>query len=324
MVYERYGGPEVLELRDVPVPVPGERDVLIEVAAASVNRSDWESLIGRPAYARLQGLRRPRQQILGTDVAGRVAAVGSAVTSFRPGDHVFGDIMYHGAGSFAEFACVPETAALVHKPPELDFATAAALPQAAVIALQAMAGTARPGSRVLINGAGGGTGAFAIQLARAAGAEVTGVDNALKQDFVRSLGASHVIDYTTTDYTAAGPHYDFILDLVCHRSMFAIRRALAPGGRYAIVGGTTRALIAAATLGRLLGTDGRRLGVLFVRPNKDDLVRIADMVVAGELRVPIERTWPLDGVPTALGHLGGGRALGKLVIDMTGGAGAGA
>jgi NADPH:quinone reductase-like Zn-dependent oxidoreductase len=315
IVSERYGPPEVLELREVDTPLPADHDVLIRVRAASVNRSDWEGLIGKPLYSRLGGLRRPRQSILGSDVAGRVEAVGDAVESFRPGDDVFGDVMYHGGSAFAEYVCVPETAPIVPRPAAITFAEASTLPQAALIALQGTAGRIEPGDRVLVNGAGGGAGAFAVQLAKTAGAEVTGVDNGFKHDFMRSLGADHVLDYTQTDYTKAG-RYDMILDLVCERSMFAVRRAVAPGGRYTVVGGSTLALLSAATLGRLLSTGGRKMGVLMVRPNKDDLLRVADMVVAGELHITIERTYPLDRVPEALRHLREGRALGKLVIEI--------
>lgn len=316
IVCERYGTPDVLELREVATPVPGDHDVLIRVEAASVNRSDWEGVVGEPLYARMRGLLRPRSPFLGSDVAGRVEAVGSAVESFRPGDAVFGDIMYHGASAFAEWVCVPETAPIVLKPPALTFAQASTLPQAAVIALQGTWGRIEPGDRVLINGAGGGAGSFAVQMAKSAGAEVTGVDNGFKQDLLRSLGADQVIDYTRTDYTRMGTRYDLILDLVCERSVFAIRRALAPGGRFAVVGGSVPALLSTVTWGRLLSTGGRKMGVLAVRPNKADLSRVADMVVAGELRTSIERTYPLEGVPEALRHLGEGRALGKLVIEM--------
>jgi NADPH:quinone reductase-like Zn-dependent oxidoreductase len=244
-----------------------------------------------------------------------VEVVGNAVESVKPGDEVFGDIMYHGGSAFAEYVKVPDKAHIVSKPPGITFAQAATLPQAAVIALQGMARAVKPGNRVLINGAGGGTGAFAIQMAKQAGAEVTGVDNGHKQDFMRSVGADHTIDYTKSDYTRTGP-YDLILDLVCQRSIFAIRRALTRGGRYAVVGGPVRSLLAALIVGRILSTGGRKMGVLMVRPNKEDLVRVADMVVNGELRTTIERTYPLEAVPEALRHVGEGRALGKLVIEI--------
>lgn len=316
IVRERYGPPEALELREVETPAPGDSDVLIRVMAASVNRSDWEGLTGKPLYARMGGLRRPRVPILGTDVAGVVEEVGNAVRSFRPGDEVFGDVMYHGGRTFAEYVCVPEVAPVVPKPASITFAQAAALPQAGVIALQGMSGRIKSGDRVLINGAGGGTGVFAVQMARAAGGEVTGVDNSLKQEFVRSLGADHVIDFERSDYTKTDVPYDLILDLVCERSMFAIRRAVAPGGRYSVVGGSVSSMLSAATLGRFLSTGGRRIGVLAVRPNKKDMNKVGDMVSAQRLGVPIERTFTLDEAPAALSDLGQGRALGKLVIEI--------
>jgi NADPH:quinone reductase-like Zn-dependent oxidoreductase len=315
MVYERYGTPEVLSLREVDRPVPSERELLIRVLAASVNRSDWEALTGKPLYARIGGLFRPRGQILGTDLAGRVEAIGGAVEAFQPGDEVFGDVMYHGGSTFAEYVAVPETAPIVRKPSALSFAEASSLPQAGVIALQGTAGRIEPGDRVLVNGAGGGAGAFSVQMAKAAGAEVTGVDNGLKQEFIRFLGADQVVDYNQADYTKTGP-YDLILDLAGRRSIFAIRRAVAPGGSYAVVGGPVGSLLSALILGRLLRTGGRRIGVLTVRPNKKDLIRVADMAVAGTLRTTVERTFPLEAVPDALAHLGQGRALGKLVIEI--------
>ncbi len=316
VVYERYGPPGVLELREVETPSPGERDLLIKIHAASVNRSDWETLIGKPLYARMGGLLRPARPFLGSDLAGTVLAVGDAVETFQPGDEVFGDVMYHGGGAFAEYMCVSEEAPIITKPASITFAQASALPQAAVIALQAVAGRVKPNDRVLINGAGGGAGGFAAQMAKAAGAEVTGVDNGFKEEHLRSIGVDHVIDYTRTDYTRTESRYEFILDLFCERSMFAIRRALAPGGRYSIVGGSVGALLSAATVGRLLSTGGRRMGVLMVQPSKADLERVADLALAGVLRTSIEETYPLEQVPDALAHIGEGRALGKLVIEM--------
>ena len=315
MVYDRYGPPEVLELAEVEEPVLGELDLLIRVRAASLNRSDWEGLIGKPLYARMRGLFRPKTKVLGTDVAGVVEAVGSAVEEFRSGDEVFGDVMYHGGCAFAEYVKIPESAPIAPKPTTLTFAEASTLPQAALIALQGISGRIELGDRVLVNGAGGGAGAFAVQLAKTAGAEVTGVDNGFKQDFMRSVGADQVIDYTKDDYTKSA-QYDLILDLVCERSMFAIRRAIAPGGRYLVVGGSVRSLLSALILGRLLSTGGRRMGVLMVRPNRDDMRRAGEMVDAGELRTTVERSYPLEGLPEALRHLGEGRALGKLVIEM--------
>ncbi|HET9259737.1 MAG TPA: NAD(P)-dependent alcohol dehydrogenase [Acidimicrobiia bacterium] len=312
MIRGRYGPPEVLAMREVDKPVPGERSVLIEVRAASLNRSDWEGLIGKPLYARIGGM----SPTLGTDVAGVVEAVGSQVERFRPGDAVFGDIMYHGGKAFAAYVEVPESAPLVLKPPGLSFVEASTLPQAGVIALQGMGRRVKENDRVLVNGGGGGTGAFAIQMAKNVGAEVTGVDNGHKLQFMSSLGADHVIDYETSDYTRSGS-YDLILDLVCHRSMFAIRRAVAPGGRYSVVGGSVPALLSAATLARLLATEERTMGVLMVRPKRDDLSELADQVVSGTLKTTVDRTYSLEELPLALQALGEGRVLGKVVVEMS-------
>ncbi|MGC2240686.1 MAG: NAD(P)-dependent alcohol dehydrogenase, partial [Acidimicrobiia bacterium] len=225
VVYDRYGPPEVLRVEDVPTPTPGPGQVLVQVAATSVNLADWECLNGTPAYARIGGLRTPARRTLGSDVAGRIEAVGPEVTRFRPGDEVYGEIPM---GGFAEYVVAPEKA-LASKPTALTFAEASAIPQTGAIALQ---GTARMGAgdHVAINGAGGGSGTFAIQLAKRAGAQVTAVDNVGKLEFMRSLGADEIIDYRRQDYTRLGP-FDHVLDLAAHRSVLAYRRALAPGGR---------------------------------------------------------------------------------------------
>ncbi|MGU3646375.1 NAD(P)-dependent alcohol dehydrogenase [Microbacterium sp. C23T] len=313
VVYERYGSPERLELRDVPRPVPGAGEVLVEVVATSVNLSDWEGLHGSPAYARLGGLFRPRRGILGSDIAGRIAAVGDGATRFAVGDAVFGDIMPR-YGGFAEFVAVPESM-LAPKPAQLSFAEAAALPQAAAIATHAVA-LAKPGARMLLNGAGGGSGSLAIQLAVAQGVHVTAVDNAGKLDFLRALGANEVIDYRRDDFTRHGP-YDLIVDLVARRSVFAYARALARGGRCVMVGGTARTLIRMLTAGALLGAMTRtHLGVLFVRQGPSAFVPVADRCAAGEVQVHIDRVFPLDQVPEALVWHGEGHALGKVVVAV--------
>ncbi|WP_104165697.1 NAD(P)-dependent alcohol dehydrogenase [Arthrobacter sp. SX1312] len=311
VVYERYGPPDVLRLSDVPMPTPGAHQVLVEVAATSVNLSDWEGLRGKPMYARLGGLRAPARRVLGSDIAGRVTAVGSGVTRFRVGDEVYGDNLGL-KGGFAEYAVVP-AAALSHKPAELTFAEASTLPQAGSIALQ---GTARAhhGQRVLINGAGGGSGSFAIQLARLSGAHVTGVDNAGKLDFMRNLGADEVIDYRRQDFTRLEP-YDLVLDLVAQRSAFAYRRALTRGGRYLCVGGTLGMLLQVVTVGAASGfLTGRRLGVLAVRQGPAHFEPVAQQCIDGDLGIHIDRTFPLGEVPQALTHVGEGRALGKVVV----------
>ncbi|WP_280277017.1 NAD(P)-dependent alcohol dehydrogenase [Nocardia wallacei] len=310
-VYDRYGGPEMLAVTDVPAPTPKERQVLVRVHATSINLSDWECLRGSPLYSRIDGPRVPGRRILGSDIAGRIEAVGTGVTRFRPGDEVYGDNLAL-KGGFAEYAVIPESA-LAHKPPDLTFAEAATLPQAGAIALQ---GTldARPGAAVLINGAGGGSGTFAIQLAKNAGAHVTAVDNTAKQDFMRALGADETIDYHARDFTVTGP-YDLVLDLVAYRSVFAYHRALRRGGRYRCVGGTTRALLRMTTGGFLLGAvTGRRLGVLVVKPGPRHFTPLADQCVAGRVGIHIDRTFALDEVPEALAHVGEGHSLGKTVV----------
>lgn len=311
VVYDHYGPPDVLRVEEVPLPSPTANQVLIEVAATSVNLSDWEGLTGSPGYARIGGLRTPARRVLGSDIAGRVTTVGSGVTRFRVGDEVYGDNLSL-MGGFAEFALAPE-AALLPKPEELTFAEASTLPQAGAIALQGTA-SAETGQRVLINGAGGGAGSFATQLAGLAGAHVTGVDNAGKLEFLRELGADDVVDYRTQDFTRLAP-FDLVLDLVAHRSVFAYRRSLAPGGRYLCVGGTVRTLLRVVTVGAALGLlTGRRLGLLIAREGPAYFEPVADMCIAGDLRIHIDRTFSLDEVPQAPAHVGEGRALGKVVV----------
>src|SRR5688572_8263841 len=244
VVYDRYGAPDGLRIEDVPKPSPVARQVLVKVAATSVNLSDWETLRGTPLYSRIGGLRAPARRTLGSDIAGWVDAVGSGVTRFRPGDEVYGDNLAL-KGGFAEYAIAPEEV-LATKPSGLTFVEASSLPQAGVIAWQGTGGT-EAGHRVLVNGAGGGSGSFAIQRAKRLGAHVTGVDNAGKLDFMRSLGADEVIDYGSDDFTRPDEPYDLVLDLVAHRSAFACRRALAPRGRYWCVGGPVRTLLAIMT-----------------------------------------------------------------------------
>jgi NADPH:quinone reductase-like Zn-dependent oxidoreductase len=312
VVYERYGGPDVLRVEDVSMPTPAAGQVLVKVAATSINLSDWEGLRGSPFYARLGGLRAPRRPILGSDIAGWVEAVGTGVTRFQPGDEVYGDNLLL-KGGFAQYAVAPE-AALAVKPVGLTFAEASTIPQAGAIAVQGTAGAAK-GRRVLINGGGGGTGSFAIQLAKRLGAHVTGVDNDRKLEFMRSLGADAVIDYHRDDFTRDHEPYDLILDLVAHRSVFAYRRALAPGGRYRCVGGSVRALLRVLTIGAAAGrVTRRRLGVLAVKEGPAHFEAMTKWCVAGDVRIHIDRTFELDQVPEALAHVGEGRALGKVVI----------
>jgi NADPH:quinone reductase-like Zn-dependent oxidoreductase len=315
VVYDRYGSTDVLRVDDVPSPSPTAGQVLVEVAAASVNLSDWETLRGSPLYARVGGLRSPARRTLGSDIAGRVEVVGEGVTRFRPGDEVYGDNLAM-KGGFAERAVAPQSA-LAHKPAELTFAEASTIPQAGAIALQGTDGAA-VGHRVLVNGGGGGSGSFAIQLAKRIGAHVTAVDNAAKLEYMRSLGADEVIDYGSADFTRAGQPYDLILDLAAHRSVFAYRRALARGGRYRCVGGSVRALLRIMTVGWLSARlTHRRMGVLVVKEGPAHFEPLADLCIAGDVSIHIDRTFGLDDVPAALDHVGDGHALGKVVITPT-------
>ena len=315
VVYTRYGPPHVLRMTDLDTPMPRDDEALVRVRAVSLNLSDWETLRGKPLYSRIGGPLRPRHHILGSDIAGRVEAVGSGVSRVRPGDDVFADILGR-MGGFAEFVCVPETA-LARMPEGLTYEQAASLPQAGAIALQGIMekGQVQPGQSVLINGAGGGSGMFATQLAKLRGAEVTGVDNAEKLDFMRSVGADHVIDYRREDFTRTGRTYDLVLDLAAYRSGFAYARSLSPGGRYFCVGGSVPTLLQVLLIGSLLGRDaGKRIRVLAVRLGVQHLAPLVELCQTGKVSAVIDRRYPLSQVPEALRYLGDGHAKGKVVI----------
>jgi NADPH:quinone reductase-like Zn-dependent oxidoreductase len=317
IVYTEYGTPDVLQLKEVAKPILGEDEVLIKVRAVSVNRSDWECLIGKPLYARIDGLLKPSGQILGSDIAGRVETVGRNVKRFQPGDEVFG-LMRGYKGGFAEYVCVPESA-LAIKPADMTFEEVSTIPQAGVIALQGIRdkGQVQPGQKVLINGAGGGAGTFAVQLAKLYGAEVTGVDNSGKLDFMRLLGADHVIDYTREDFTQNGKQYDMILDVIAHRSVFDYTRALRPNGSYFCVGGSVVTLLQILLLGSWIRrTTGKKIQVLAVQQNLKDMVYITELYEAGKVVPVIDRQYPLSETAEALRYLGEGHAKGKIIITM--------
>lgn len=298
------------------MPSVSADQVLVRIAATSINLTDWECLRGSPLYARLGGLRSPARPTLGSDIAGWVEAVGPNATRFRPGDEVYGDNLAL-KGGFAQYAVAPESA-LALKPKELTFAEASTIPQAGAIALQGTDGV-EPGQRVLVNGGGGGSGLFAIQLAKRAGAQVTAVDNTGKLEFMRSLGADDVIDYRTEDFTRCEKPYDRILDLVASRSVFALRRALVPGGRYLYVGGPLSTLMSVVTIGWLAGRlTGRRMGLLAVKAGPDHFGPLADLCIAGDVNIRIDRRFGLDDVPNALSYLGEGRVLGKAIVEVGG------
>ena len=317
IVYHQYGSPDVLKLEEVDMPTPTDDEVLIKVHAVSINGSDREGLIGKPLYARLGGLRKPGYPILGSDIAGRVETIGRNIREFQPGDEVFGEIPgYHGG--FAEYACATEKT-LAQKPASLTFVQAAAIPQAGVIALQGIRekGQVETGQNVLINGAGGSAGSFAVQLAKLYGAQVSAVDNTGKLDFMRSLGADHVIDYTKEDFTKNGQQYDLILDVIAHRSVFAYQRALRPNGSCFVVGGSVATFFQILLLGPWIRrTTGKKIRVLVVQPNRKDLVFITELCEAGKVVPVIDRRYPLSEVPEALRYLGEGHAKGKVVITV--------
>jgi NADPH:quinone reductase-like Zn-dependent oxidoreductase len=316
IVFTRYGSPDVLELREVARPVPKDDEVLIRVHAASINDWDWGALHGTDLVNRLIfGLVEPKKQILGSDIAGRVEAVGKNVRRFRVGDEVFGDLS--GVwGGFAEYVCARETA-VVRKPASMTFEQAAAIPQAALLALQSfrLFGPMQPGQTILINGAGGGVGTFAVQIARRYGAVVTVVDSAAKLDMLRALGAAHAIDYTKEDFTRRGQRYDFILDVKTARSAFDYARALNRGGTYVTVGGSmTRLLRALLWAPWFRRTAGKRIRVLMLKPNEglDEMIELFD---AGVLPV-IDGPYPFRDLPRAFRYFGEARHQGKVVLTL--------
>ncbi len=318
---DRYGPPDVLELRDIERPVARADEVLVRVRAASLNQADLDYLQGKPFLTRMgTGLRTPRNRGLGLDVAGQVEAIGTDVTAFQPGDDVFGDLTAFGYGAFAEYACAPEDA-WARMPAGLTFEEAATFPQAAILALQGLqrAEQIRPGSRVLVNGASGNVGPFAVQIAKAFGAHVTGVCSTAKMDMVRGLGADEVIDYTREDYTRRGQRYDWIVDVAGNRSILECRRALKPGGVYVMVGGPTSRILGALLLGPLISLAGsRRMGLMLWWKvfKKEDVVLLKELIEAGKISPVIDRRYPLADVPEALRYLQGGRAQGKVVITV--------
>ena len=317
VVYGRYGPPDVLRITEVETPAPRDNEVLVKVHAVSLNASDWEALRGKPLYSRIMGPFRPRHHILGSDIAGRVEAAGRNTTLFQRGDEVFADILSY-MGGFAEYVCVPETA-LARMPAGMTYEEAAALPQAGAIALQGIRekGQVQTGQKVLINGAGGGSGMYAVQLAKLHGAEVTGVDNAEKLEFMRSLGADHVMDYIREDFTRTGRTYDLILDLAAHRSAFAYRRSLRPGGRYMYVGGSVATLLQVLMVGPLIGrAEGKKIRLLAVRLGVQYVAPIVELCQAGKVATVIDRRYRLSEVPEALRYLGEGHAKGKVVVIL--------
>ena len=318
---QKYGSPDVLELQEVDKPVVKDDQVLVRIQAASVNPLDWHFLRGTPRLARLvMGLLKPKKKILGADIAGRVEAVGRNVTQFQPGDEVFGDSFERGLGAFAEYVCVTENA-LVLKPTGTTFEEAAAVPVAALTALQALRdkGQIQPGQKVLINGASGGVGTFAVQIGKSFGAEVTGVCSTRNLDMVRSIGADQVIDYTQEDFTQNGQSYDLIIDAVGNRSVSDLKRTLSPKGTCVIVGFSSLALLFQAIfLGPVMSLIGsKKIGLMgTMKPNSKDLNILKELLDAGKVVPVIDRRYPLRQVAEAIRYLEEGHARGKVIITV--------
>jgi len=316
ITYTKYGPPDVLKLEEVEKPTPKENEVLVKVHASSINDWDWNLLRGN-YQGRIGAFLKPKYKILGSDIAGEIETVSKNVTKFQPGDKVFGDLCGCSWGCFAEYVCAPENT-LVLKPSKMTFEEAAAIPQAALLALQGLRDKVKiqKGQKVLINGAGGGAGSFAIQIAKSFGAEVTGVDSGEKLDIMRSIGAAHVIDYTKEDFTKNGQRYDFILDFAAHHSIFDYRRALSPKGVYAVVGGSSARVTQVIFLGPLISIIGsRKMSLLLHKPNKD-LAFMKELFEAGKVKPVIDKRYPLSKVADAFRYFGEGHAKGKVVITM--------
>lgn len=319
IVFTEYGSPDLLQLKEVPKPTPKEDEILVKVHASSINSWDWEFQSGRSFINRLlYGLLKPKpdKQILGADIAGAIETVGKNVTRFQPGDEVFGDL-WDRWGGFAEYACARESA-LELKSANSTFEEAAAVPQAGVLALQGLRKTGRiqPGQKVLINGAGGGVGTFAVQLAKLTGTEVTGVDSTHKLEVVRSVGADHVIDYTQQDFTHNGQRYDLILDVHGFRSMFDCKRALSPNGAYAMVGGAVPRIFQALFLGLWDSITGsQKFRLVAEGPNKG-LADLKELIEAGKVVPVVDGRYKLSEAPEAFRYFVAGRHKGKVVIAV--------
>jgi NADPH:quinone reductase-like Zn-dependent oxidoreductase len=322
-VRDRYGPPDVVEVREVDRPIPSADQVLVRVKAASVNRADLDGITPRPQFVRLFfGLRAPRNHRVGIDVAGVVEAVGASVTRFRPGDEVFADLFAFGAGAFAEYVCARDKA-FESMPTGMKFEEAATLPHSAILALQGLrlrnGRTIRPGDKVLVDGASGNVGPFAVQIAKARGAEVTAVASPAKLEFVRSLGIDHEIDYTKVDYTRAPERYDWIIDTDSHHSVFAVRRALGTNGVYVTLGGSTASLFQMLLLAPFISkASGKSIAILlWWKPFKvEDVATLKELIAAGKLRPAIDRRYPLSQIVDALRYVDERRARGKVVITV--------
>jgi NADPH:quinone reductase-like Zn-dependent oxidoreductase len=312
-IYEKYGPPETLRMAEVDKPSSEAGEVLVKVRAVSINAADWHVLRGKPLFSRATlGLLRPKHKILGVDVAGQVEAVGGGVTGFTAGDQVYANLLDHGYSGFAEYVSVPVDV-MALKPATVSFEEAAAVPMAAVTALQGLGrhGPIQPGQQVLINGASGGVGSFAVQLAKSSGAEVMAVTSTPNLELVRSLGADHVIDYTTTDALGSGRRYDRILDTVGNRSVADLRRALAEGGKAAVTGFTSVAKLLGVSL-----RGGKDVAMVQAHVTAKDLELLSELLAAGKVRPQIDRRYRFAELPAAIAYLEQGRARGKVVVEV--------
>jgi 2-desacetyl-2-hydroxyethyl bacteriochlorophyllide A dehydrogenase len=318
IVYTRYGSPDVLHLQEVEKPKPGDDEVLVRVHAASINAADWHIMRGKPLLARFMigGFRKPKNPVLGSDIAGRVETVGKDVTQFQPGDEVFGGA---GHGGFAEYVAV-RGKALYSKPADVSFEAAAAVPIAAVTALQALRdnGQVQPGQKVLINGASGGVGTFAVQLAKVFGAEVTAVCSTRNVEMARAIGADHVIDYTREDFTRNGRRYDLIIDIAASRSVSDYKRALTPQGTCVFTGFSTLShMIRSSVLGSWASRTGSKKFVRFLaRLRREDMLLLKELLEAGKIAPVLDRSFPLDKVAEAMRYFGVEHARGKVIIQV--------
>ena len=319
LVYTKYGSPEVLQVKEVEKPIPKDDEILVKVHAASINSWDWDMLTGRPfEYRLISGILKPtKTNILGCDIAGRIEGVGRNITQYHPGDHVFGDLSGGSWGGFAEYVCAHESEVKL-KPASMTFEEAAATPQASILALQGLNEKREisPGQKILINGAGGGVGTFAIQMAKSYGAEVTGVDSAGKLEMLSSLGADYVIDYTKEDFTKNGLSYDLILDVKTDRSVFDYWRALNDNGIYVTVGGRSIRIIQLVFVGTMISLiGGKQLSLIMHQPNKD-LNTIKQLFESGKIKPIVDRSFPLNEAAEAFHYYGKGHFKGKIVIAV--------
>lgn len=320
IVQTEYGSPDVLSLQEVDKPFVTDNSVLVRVRATSVNAGDWHLMRGDPFLTRLMfgGILKPKIKILGLDIAGQVEAVGKDVNQFQVGDEVYGDLSESGFGAFSEYVCATESA-LAIKPTNISFEQAATVPCAALTALQALrdCGRIQAGQKVLINGASGGVGSFAVQIAKALGADVTAVCSTNKVEMMHTLGADHIIDYTQTDVTKNGQEYDLVIDAAAYRSVFDYRSILKPEGTYVLIGGSISRLFQVLLFGSVISRImGRKLKCLMAKPNRSELVMLKEMIEAGKIVPFIDQTYNLSEVPTAIRQLEQRQVRGKIAISV--------